>query len=119
MKCAVKVDGKYFAPFGGRNLLRLLTDIDAGIVYENVKTAKSLDCGLHHRCTGIQVPDIECKSRGRGTAIAKLRRRVLGFCNIAAADHYAGTGLRETARHAKADSAIAASNDGDLALEIE
>src|SRR6516225_2291598 len=118
MEGTVKVDGKHLAPFGGRHLLRLLADVYAGVIDQNIKPAKQLDCGLHHPRTGIHVPDIECKCRSHGSSLAELRRGVLGFCNIAAAYHDAGTSLRETTRYAKANAAIAAGNDSDLALEI-
>jgi hypothetical protein len=99
--------------------MRRLADVDAGVVDEDIDAAEFGSRALDHRGDRSLVGDIGDDRNGPAAVLRKLRNRGIRFRRIAPDDSDRGTCLRQPARHAKSDAAIAASDDGDAAGEVE
>ena len=55
----------------------------------------------------------------RTARLGECRQGSLALCGVACSDDDAGASLRQALRHAEADAAIAAGDDGNAAFEVE
>ncbi len=99
--------------------MRRFANIDAGIVDQDVDAAEFAHGARDHVSDGRLVGDIARDGYRLDAALLQFsdRRDRLRF--IASDDGDSGAGFRQPARHAKADAAIAAGDDGDFASEVE
>ena len=99
--------------------MRLLADVDAGVVDEDVEAAE-----LGHRVSTIlrhcASSTTSTVTHGRLDAeLGQFRRRRFALGRVAAGDGDGRARTGKAARHAKPDAAIAAGDEGDAAREIE
>ena len=106
-------------PLLERVLLRLLADVGAGVVDQDVEPAELLDALLHQRLAGVRAGDVDRDRERLGAEALELADRGLALVLVAAGDHHGRAGRREAARHAEPDAAIAAGDDRDPARQIE
>ena len=106
-------------PFLEIERLRGFTDVDAGIVDENVDPAELPPDALDHGVDRGLVGNISGDGYRRGAGPFELSDRRSRLRFVAPDDRNAGAGIRQSPRHAKANAAIAAGDDGDFAAEIE
>src|SRR5262249_46281929 len=94
-------------------------DVDAGVVDEDIDAAELVRNALDHARDRRLVGDVGDHRNHPDTACGKLGSRCFRLGLIASDDGNIGAGIGESAGHAKPDSAIAARDDGNLALEVE
>ena len=94
-------------------------DVDAGVVDEDIDPAEFAYRPLDHRGDGGFVGDVGNHRDRLGAALLKLGDRLVRLRFIAPDDGDRGACFRKPARHAEADAAIAAGDDGHLAGEVE
>src|SRR5438876_938168 len=99
--------------------VRGFADVDAGVVDENVDPAELPPDALDHGRDRGLVGDISGDRYRPGAALLELGDRGSRFRFVAPDDRNACAGIRQTPRHAKANAAIAAGDNGDFAAEIE
>ena len=106
-------------PFLEIERVRGLADVDAGIVDEDVDPAELAADALDHARDRGLVGDVGGDRDRLDAAPRELGDRRVRFLLVAPDDRDAGAGVRQPARHAEPDAAIAAGDDRDLAFEIE
>ena len=74
---------------------------------------------LDHAADGVLVGDVGRNRDRAHAARGEFGDRGLRLVLIAADHRDVGAGVRKAARHAEPDAAIAAGDDGDLALQIK
>ncbi len=99
--------------------MRRLADIDAGIVDEDVDPAELAADALDHTGDGDLVGDVGDDGYRLDASVAQIGDRRIRLRLVASDDGDASACLRQAARHAEPDTAIAAGDDRDLAAEIE
>ena len=101
------------------NRLRRFADVDAGVVDENVDPAEFAHRALDHGGDGGFVGDVGDHGDSLSPALPEVGDRLLRLFFIAPDDSDGGARVRKPTRHAEADSAIAAGDDGHLAAQVE
>jgi hypothetical protein len=99
--------------------MRGFTDVDSGIVDENVDTAQFAPNALDHGRNRRLVSDIGGDCDGLVAVFHQLSDSGGRFRFVAADNGDGGATVREPTGHAKADAAVAAGHDRDLAVEVE
>ena len=99
--------------------MRRLADVDAGVVDQDIDAAEFAFGALDHGGDRGLVGDVGDDRDGFAAALLQLRDRGIRLRRVAPDDGDRSTGLRQPARHAQADAAIAAGDDGNAAGEIE
>ena len=95
--------------------MRGFTDIDAGIVDENVDAAQFAPNALGHGGDGRLVGDVGTDGYRLRTGLSEFGGCRIRFGLVAPDNCDAGAGARKPAGHAEADAAVAAGDDCDLA----
>src|SRR5262249_27167955 len=85
-------------------------DVDAAVLGDDRR-----DAGAHARAIG----DVEYADPRLETSVAKLRRRLFELGLLAAVQNDLGARARESSRDGKAETAVRARDERDLAGEIE
>ncbi len=111
---AVDVDVQHRAPLVLRDVERGAVEADAGVVDEHVDGPELGRDRLEHRVDARGIGDV-----GGDRERAELARHRLGAGGVARGDRHARAGLAERPGERLPDTAIAAGDDGDLAVEPE
>ena len=94
-------------------------NIDAGVVDEDVDPPQLAQRARDHGRDGGLVGDIRRHCYRLDTVLRELGGSSKRLRFIASDNRDIGAGLRQSPRHAEADAAIAAGDDGNLAGKIE
>jgi hypothetical protein len=96
-----------------------LPDVDPGVVHQDVESTEMRDGFGEHRVDRRLDGDVDAQRDRLGAERLQLACGSARLLRVACGNDDASAGTRKAARHAQSDSAVAAGNDGDLALQIE
>ena len=99
--------------------MRRLAHIDAGVVDQDIDAAEFAFDAFDHGGDRGFVGDVGNDGDRFAAALLKLRDRGIRLRRVAPDDGDGSTCLRQPARHAQPNAAIAAGDDGDAAGEVE
>ncbi len=99
--------------------MRGLADVDPRVVDEDVEPPAPRDGFADHRVDRLLVRHVDADGDRLGAERPELGHRGGRFLRVARGDDDACAGPGQTAGHAQSDTAVAARDDGDLAVQVE